>query len=83
VKIVLVTHLYELAHQYHQQHADTALFLRADRDSDGQRPFRITEAEPLPTSYGGDLCWRTFADTPTDASAAAVADGHNARHPTA
>ncbi len=83
VRIVLVTHLYELAHQYHQQHADAALFLRADRDSDGQRPFRITEAEPLPTSYGEDLYWRTFTGNPTDASAAAVADGRNARHPTA
>ena len=83
VRIVLVTHLYELAHQYHQQHADTTLFLRAHRNSDGQRPFRISEAEPLPTSYGEDLYRRTFTDTPTDTSAAPVANGHNARHPTA
>jgi DNA mismatch repair ATPase MutS len=83
VTIVLVTHLYELAHHYHQQHADTTLFLRADRDSDGQRPFRITEAEPLPTSYGEDLYRRTFTDTPTAPSAAGAADAHNARHPTA
>jgi DNA mismatch repair ATPase MutS len=83
VTIVLVTHLYELAHHYHQQRADTTLFLRAGRDSDGQRPFRITEAEPLPTSYGEDLYWRTFTDTSAGASAAAAADGHNPRHPTA
>lgn len=83
VTIVLVTHLYELAHHYHQQHADTTLFLRADRDSDGQRPFRISQAEPLPTSYGEDLYWRTFTDTPTDPGAVALADAHDAQHPTA
>jgi DNA mismatch repair ATPase MutS len=65
VTIVFVTHLYQLAHHYHQHHAESALFLRAARDGDGRQPFRITEAEPLPTSYGEDLYWRTFADTPS------------------
>lgn len=60
VKIVFVTHLYEIAHRYSEQHADTTLFLRADRGDDGQRSFRLIEAEPLPTSYGADLYRRTF-----------------------
>lgn len=63
VRIAFVTHLYDLAHRYHQQHADVTLFLRADRGSDGQRPYRIIEAEPLPSSYGEDLYWNTFADS--------------------
>jgi DNA mismatch repair ATPase MutS len=59
--IVFVTHLYELAHRFHQHHADRTLFLRADRASDGQRSFQITEGAPLPTSYGEDLYRETFA----------------------
>ncbi|MCQ9163942.1 hypothetical protein [Arthrobacter sp. STN4] len=65
VKIVFVTHLYTLAHRYHQQHADTTVFLRAERGRDGQRPFRLIPAAPLPTSYGEDLYRRTFTETDT------------------
>jgi DNA mismatch repair ATPase MutS len=60
VKVAFVTHLYDFAHRYRQQRADTTMFLRAERDSDGQRPFRLTEADPLPTGYGADLYHRTF-----------------------
>jgi len=58
--VVFVTHLYDLAAAFHATHADTTLFLRAERDQDGRRSFRLIEAEPLPTSYGGDLYRRTF-----------------------
>lgn len=64
VRVVFVTHLYELAHLYYQQHTDSALFLRAERDCGGERSFRIVEAEPLPTSYGEDLYWQTFGRAP-------------------
>jgi ABC-type hemin transport system ATPase subunit len=67
VRVVFVTHLYELAHLYYTQHADTIAFLRADRGSDEQRPYQLTEAEPLPTSYGADLYRRTFTDRASDA----------------
>ncbi|WP_315915626.1 MutS-related protein [Arthrobacter sp. lap29] len=63
IKMVFVTHLYTLAHRYHQEHTDTTVFLRAERGTDGQRPFRLIPAAPLPTSYGKDLYQRTFADT--------------------
>ncbi|MGH3260447.1 MAG: MutS-related protein, partial [Trebonia sp.] len=79
VRIVFVTHLYDLAHHYHQQHADATLFLRADRGSDGQRPYRIIEAEPLPTSYGEDLYRRTFTHPPTTPTAAPATDAHSTR----
>ncbi len=70
IKVVFVTHLYELSHRFYQDHADTTLFLRADRDSDGHRPFRITEGEPLPTSYSEDLYGRTFGAGLSDPPAA-------------
>ena len=56
IKVVFVTHMYELAHGFHAQHLDTALFLRAERD----RTFKLREREPLPTSYGEDSYRRVF-----------------------
>lgn len=66
VKLVFVTHLYSLAHRYHQQHAETTVFLRAERGDDGQRPFLLIPGDPLPTSYGEDLYRRTFSDVDAD-----------------
>jgi hypothetical protein len=42
------------------------VFLRAERDPDGHRPYRIVEGEPLPTSYGEDLYRQVFGTTPAD-----------------
>ncbi len=56
IKVVFVTHMYELAHGFHAQHLGTALFLRAERD----RTFKLREREPLPTSYGEDSYRRVF-----------------------
>ncbi|CAN7784525.1 DNA mismatch repair protein MutS [Caballeronia sp. LjRoot34] len=60
VKIVLVTHLYALAHGLYEQKAQGIMFLRAERRADGERTFKLTEAEPLHTSYGEDLYRRIF-----------------------
>lgn len=60
VKIVLVTHLYTLAHGLHERKAQGMMFLRAERRADGERTFKLTEAEPLQTSYGEDLYRRIF-----------------------
>jgi len=62
VKVLFVTHMYELAHGFHAQRLDTALFLRAEREPDGQRTFKLREAEPLPTSYGEDSYRRVFGE---------------------
>lgn len=70
ISVVFVTHLYELAHRYHEQHGDLTLFLRAGRDVDGHRPYLLVEAPPEPTSYGTDLYRRVFD---------AVADADRAR----
>lgn len=36
------------------------MFLRAERTDDGQRTFRVTPGEPLPTSHGEDVYRRIF-----------------------
>jgi DNA mismatch repair ATPase MutS len=61
VTVLFVTHLYDLAHGFYVQDLDSALFLRAEREDDASRPFKLVEAEPLPTSYGEDLFRQIFA----------------------
>jgi DNA mismatch repair ATPase MutS len=61
IRVILVTHLFDLADGLHDEHSDTAIFLRADRQDSGHRTFRITEGAPLPTSYGIDLYDHIFA----------------------
>jgi hypothetical protein len=55
VKVFYVTHMFDLAEGIYRLKMDAALFLRAERLGDGRRTFQLTEAEPLPTSYGEDL----------------------------
>jgi len=60
IRVVFVTHLYDLAQRCHAQNTGGALFLRAERCSDGRRTFRLLEGKPLPTSYGQDLYRQVF-----------------------
>ncbi|HML20963.1 MAG TPA: hypothetical protein PKD09_04900 [Aggregatilinea sp.] len=60
IKVFFVTHLYEFAHGFYGKQLDGALFLRAERQADGERTFKMIEGEPLQTSYGGDLYSRIF-----------------------
>jgi DNA mismatch repair ATPase MutS len=60
IKVVFVTHLFDLAHSFSLEKMDTTLFLRAERQSDGRRTFKLVEGEPLPTSYGEDSYRRIF-----------------------
>ena len=48
VRIFFVTHLFDLAHSLYLQQADAALFLRAERQADGQRTFRLAEGDRCP-----------------------------------
>jgi hypothetical protein len=61
VKVFFVTHLYEFAHSFFEKKTDDAIFLRAERQADGTRTFRLVEGEPLETSYGEDLYREVFA----------------------
>lgn len=60
VRVLFVTHMYDLAEGWYRDERDVALFLRAERDADARRSFRLTDGEPLPTSYGEDLYRRIF-----------------------
>ena len=60
IKIFFVTHLYEFAHDFYDLTMANALFLRAERQSDGGRTFKLLEGEPLQTSYGEDLYNKIF-----------------------
>jgi MutS domain V len=71
IKVFFVTHMYDLAHSFHAQQLGNALFLRAERQPDGRRTFRLTESEPLPTSYGEDSYRRIFRATEPAPTAAA------------
>ena len=64
VKVFYVTHLFDLADGFYGQQLETALFLRAERQPDGQRTFRLLEGEPLPTSYGPESYRRIFGAAP-------------------
>jgi DNA mismatch repair ATPase MutS len=64
VKVLYVTHMFDLAEGFYRLKMDAALFLRAERLAEGQRTFRLVEAEPLPTSYGEDLYRLIFGPIP-------------------
>ncbi len=74
VRVFFVTHLFDLAHSFHAEKADSALFLRPGRRDDGTRTFRLLEGEPLPTSYGPDLYRQIFGAEPEAAAAGPRAD---------
>jgi DNA mismatch repair ATPase MutS len=60
IKVVYVTHLFDLAQGFYLAELDSALFLRAERQPDGRRTFRLVEGKPLPTSFGEDSYRRIF-----------------------
>ncbi len=69
IRVVFVTHLYDLAGGLYAGQDPAALFLRAEREPDGRRTFLVRPGEPLPTSYGQDLYDQVFqAGRAVDAS---------------
>jgi len=55
VRVFFVTHQFDFADGFRRLLPDQTVFLRAPRQPDGTRTFKLTEAEPLPTSYGQDI----------------------------
>ena len=53
--VFFVSHQFDFADSFRRHQPGTALFLRAPRQPDGRRTFKLTLAEPLPTSYGQDI----------------------------
>ncbi|MEO6997207.1 MAG: hypothetical protein ABI112_03910, partial [Terracoccus sp.] len=62
IRVCFVTHLYPLSHGLAQQHDPRHLFLRAQRDSVGVRPYRLVPADPESTSYAVDQFRQVFAE---------------------
>ncbi len=79
IKVFFVTHRFSFADRFHRQQAYPALFLRAERQPDGRRNYKLAEKEPLPTSYGDDLYYRLGGwldeDKAFTPAAAAAPDG--------
>ena len=74
IRVFFVTHNFDLADGFRSQAARPVLFLRAPRQPDGRRTFKLTVAEPLPTSYGVDIYYRIGGWLgEADGNAAAVA----------
>lgn len=77
IKIFYVTHLFEFAHVFYDKQMTNALFLRAERQGDGKRTFKLIEGEPLQTSFGKDLYVRVFGgdnDRALRSTTAAISD---------
>lgn len=60
IKVFFVTHFFEFAHGLYEKNFENAVFLRAQRQKDGSRTFKIEEGEPLKTSFGEDIYKRIF-----------------------
>ena len=65
VRVFFVTHLYEFAAGFSERKSDGAMFLRAEREEDGSRTFRMLEGHPMDTSYGQDLYNRLLGPSAT------------------
>ncbi len=78
IKVVFVTHLYDFAYSVYEKNNRNVSFLRAERQSDGVRTFKLTEAEPLPTGYGEDLFNEIFGAEATTSREASVAQAASA-----
>ncbi|MGH2931200.1 MAG: MutS-related protein, partial [Solirubrobacteraceae bacterium] len=71
VRVLFVTHMFDLADGLHRQPLEGSLFLRAQRGAEGQRTYKLIEGEPLPTSYGEDSYRRVFGKSLPDRTAQA------------
>ena len=62
IRVIFVTHMYDLAHSFHAHRLENGLFLRAEPEADGRRAFKLPGGQPLPTSYGRDSYRRIFGE---------------------
>jgi hypothetical protein len=71
IKVFFVTHRFDFADRFHRQNARSTLFLRAEREPDGRRNYKLAVKDPLPTSFGEDIYWRLGGWLDEDRPAAA------------
>ena len=63
-----MTHLFDFAHRLAARQRPDTLFLRAERQDDGSRTFKLVPGEPLSTSFGQDLYQQVFGAAGASAS---------------
>jgi DNA mismatch repair ATPase MutS len=66
IRVLFVTHLYSFAVSYTGTSAYNPLLLRAERQPDGARTFKIVEGPPSDRSHGEDLYRKVFGDNERD-----------------
>lgn len=65
IRVVYVTHLFDLADGLYSQGSEKMLFLRAERETDAKQRFKLEEGRPLSTSFGEDVLNRIGGLPPT------------------
>jgi DNA mismatch repair ATPase MutS len=60
IKVFFVTHFYAFAQSFYDKGMKNVLFLRAERQVDGRRTFKLREGAPLQTSFGEDVYHQIF-----------------------
>lgn len=64
IRIIFVSHFYKFARACFGRRSEHYLFLRADRQDDGSRSYRLTVGEPLTTGFGEDIYYKIFGEEP-------------------
>ncbi|MFT4004435.1 MAG: DNA mismatch repair protein MutS [Lacrimispora sp.] len=64
VRVIFVSHFYKFASAVLSQGSEKHLFLRAERQDDGSRSYRLSVGEPLTTGFGGDIYNKIFKEAP-------------------
>lgn len=62
ITVFFVTHLYDYAHKLYLSQQPEYEFLRAGRNDDGSRTYRIETGEPLKSSFALDLYHEIFTE---------------------
>ena len=55
VRAIVVIHLFDLAERFYLDSPDSTLFLKAGREGDSGRTFKLLPGKPLATSYAEDV----------------------------
>ncbi|WP_300604088.1 hypothetical protein [Trebonia sp.] len=57
-KVFFVSHRFDFADRFRRERDRAVLFLRAERQPDGRRNYKLAVKDPLPTSFGEDLYYQ-------------------------
>src|ERR1019366_9674575 len=55
ITVFFVTHQFDFADGFHRERAESTLFLRAERRSEGRPSYKLPRAAALPTHSGDEL----------------------------